>query len=100
MWPCTPCTVRCPVIEPRRPIFIMSPKRALLVGSPTTQASKRTPSLASASSIFLVPLMAGPSSSPVISSEIVPLPPCWARYCAAAATKAAMAAFMSAAPRP
>ena len=72
MWPCTPLTVRCPVQEPRRPIFAISPRRLGLVGSPTRQASNFSPSAASACSIGLVPLTEGPSSSPVMRSEIAP----------------------------
>ena len=45
---------------PRRPIFIMSPKRFELVGSPTMQASIVSPRSASRFSIFTVPLTAGP----------------------------------------
>ena len=57
---------------PRRPIFIMSPKRRELVGSPTTQASIVSPRSASFFSILTVPLTAGPSSSPVIRRLIEP----------------------------
>ena len=57
---------------PRRPIFIMSPKRLELVGSPTTQASIVSPRSASRFSILTVPLTAGPSSSPVIRRLIEP----------------------------
>ena len=45
---------------PRRPIFIMSPKRLELVGSPTTQASIVSPRSARRFSILTVPLTAGP----------------------------------------
>ena len=58
------------VMLPRRPIFIMSPKRLELVGSPTTQASIFSPRSARRFSILTVPLTAGPSSSPVISRLI------------------------------
>ena len=87
---------------PRRPIFIMSPKRLELVGSPTTQASIVSPRSASRFSIFTVPLTAGPSSSPVISRLIAPpkLVPRRATKRWAASVKAAIAPFMSAAPRP
>jgi hypothetical protein len=55
-----PRTTMSTVMLPRRPIFIMSPKRRELVGSPTTQASIVSPRSASAFSIFTVPLTAGP----------------------------------------
>jgi len=67
-----PRTVMSTVMLPRRPIFIMSPKRLELVGSPTTQASIVSPRSASAFSILTVPLTAGPSSSPVIRRLIEP----------------------------
>ena len=79
----------------------MSPSLAGLVGSPTTQASRRSPRAFSQSSTFLVPLTATPSSSPVISRLTEPAgvrPASSSR--ATAATKAATAPFMSAAPRP
>ena len=87
---------------PRRPIFIMSPKRLELVGSPTTQASIVSPRSASFFSILTVPLTAGPSSSPVIRRLIEPPKsrPRRARKRAQASVKAAIAPFMSAAPRP
>ena len=70
------------------------------VGSPTRQASSASPRDLSQSSTFLVPLTATPSSSPVINRLIEPCGGPSARCCAAAATKAAMAPFMSQAPRP
>ena len=87
---------------PRRPIFIMSPKRLELVGSPTTQASIVSPRSARRFSILTVPLTAGPSSSPVIRRLIEPpkSPPRFLRKRVAASVKAAIAPFMSAAPRP
>jgi hypothetical protein len=87
---------------PRRPILAMSPSALSLVGSPTTQASIFSPRAASACSIFFVPLMEGPSSSPVMSRLIEPwkAAPRADRKRSAAATKAAIAPFMSAAPRP
>jgi hypothetical protein len=90
------------VMLPRRPIFIMSPKRLELVGSPTMQASIVSPRSASFFSIFTVPLTAGPSSSPVIKRLIEPPKsrPRRARNRWQASVKAAMAPFMSAAPRP
>ena len=83
--------------EPRRPILIISPNCAGLVGSPTMQASMRSPRAASRSSIGLVPLTAGPSSSPVMSSA---MEPGTGPMRETASTKAAIAPFMSAAPRP
>jgi hypothetical protein len=53
----------------------MSPSASGLVGSPTIEASHFSPLAAAHSSSFIVPLMAGPSSSPVISSEIEPFGP-------------------------
>ncbi len=38
-WPCVPATEIHILTDPRRPIFIMSPSRLTLVGSPTRQAS-------------------------------------------------------------
>jgi hypothetical protein len=102
VWPWTPRTVSRPVRLPRRPILIISPSRVGLVGSPTRQASSRSPRAFSHSSTGLVPLIATPSSSPVISRLMAPggRPPADLRKRAAAATKLAMAPFMSAAPRP
>ena len=86
---------------PRRPILIISPSRAGFVGSPTTQASSTSPSSASQRSILAVPLIAAASSSPVISRLIEPGGgPSLAMSRATAAAKAAIAPFMSAAPRP
>ncbi len=45
MWPCTPCTVRRPESEPRRPILIMSPVSFSLEGSPTMHQSMRCAAL-------------------------------------------------------
>ena len=47
-------------------------ERAREVGSPTSAASKRGPVRSAQSSSLTVPLIAGPSSSPVISSDSVP----------------------------
>ena len=87
---------------PRRPILIMSPSAVAEVGSPTRQASMVSPRCASHSSTFLVPLIATPSSSPVIRKLIEPvkLTPRLAMNASAAAMKAAIAPFMSTAPRP
>ena len=95
-----PRTVTRAVSEPRRPIFSVSPERAVEVGSPTMQWSIRSPRAFSQSSTFAVPLIAGPSSSPVISRLIEPFGACPSMWRDAAAAKAAMADFMSAAPRP
>jgi hypothetical protein len=87
---------------PRRPIFIMSPNFFEEVGSPTTQASIVSPRSARRFSILVVPLTAGPSSSPVISRLMAPPKsgPRFLRNRALASVKAAIAPFMSAAPRP
>ena len=87
---------------PRRPILIMSPSASAEVGSPTTQASSTSPRCRSHSSTFFVPLTATPSSSPVINRLIEPAKPVprAARNRSAAAMKAAIAPFMSTAPRP
>ena len=84
---------------PRRPILMVSPSRTGQVGSPTRQKSGTWPVAAIHCSTRTVPSVAGPSSSPVISRLIEPcIGP--ARWRATAATKAAMAPFMSQAPRP
>ena len=75
------------------------------VGSPSMQASKRSPRSRAQSSSLAVPLTAGPSSSPVIRNEIEPRigepeAPCSATWASAAATAAATPPFMSQAPRP
>ena len=88
------------LIEPRRPILIMSPKVSALDGSPTTQWSMASPSAASASTTILVPWVATPSSSPVIRNDSEPDTWPAAMALAAAAAKAATALFMSTAPRP
>ncbi len=90
-----------PESEPRRPILMVSPSFAREVGSPTSAASKRSPCSRAQASIFTVPLTAGPSSSPVISSDSVPAGlPSAAIFSSAAAMKQAMPPFMSTAPRP
>ena len=66
-------TVIVPDSEPRRPILTMSPSCRGLVGSPTIAASQLSPLAAAQSSSFAVPLIEGPSSSPVIRSETEPL---------------------------
>ena len=53
MWPCVPRTVTVALRLPRRPILIMSPSAATLVGSPTRQASSFSPRAASQSSSLL-----------------------------------------------
>ena len=88
------------LIEPRRPTLTMSPKVSADVGSPTTQWSMTSPSAASASTTSRVPWVATPSSSPVIRNEIEPVTLPAAMASAQAAAKAAMALFMSTAPRP
>ena len=79
----------------------MSPSTVTLVGSPTSAASKVMPRASHQARSFSVPLMDGPSSSPVSSSVTVPVSgqPS-ARRRATAATKAATPPFMSTAPRP
>ena len=78
----------------------MSPRMAAELGSPTRQWSIFSPSAVSASTTKRVPWVAWPSSSPVISSDNEPLTSPAANAAPAAATKAAMPLFMSAAPRP
>ena len=85
---------------PRRPILTMSPNASDELGSPTRQWSIASPSACSAATTALVPSTATPSSSPVISSDSEPLTSPASSAPAAAAMKAAMALFMSAAPRP
>jgi hypothetical protein len=82
---------------PRRPILTMSPSRLALVGSPTMQWSMISPSAARAWTTRTVPSSATPSSSPVIRKLIEPGV---SGIRETAATKAAMALFMSTAPRP
>ena len=72
MWPCVPRTVTVALRLPRRPILIMSPSDATLVGSPTRHASSFSPRDASHSSTFRVPLIETPSSSPVMRRLIEP----------------------------
>ena len=66
------------------------------------QWSKAKPRSRAQSSSFCVPLIAGPSSSPVMRKEMAPPKsgPAPARNSLAAATMAAMPPFMSTAPRP
>ena len=78
----------------------MSPNSSAEVGSPTMQWSIASPSACSASTTSLVPWVATPSSSPVIMNEIEPVTRPAAIASAVAAAKAAMALFMSTAPRP
>ena len=78
----------------------MSPKVSELVGSPTMQWSMISPSAFRASTTILVPWVATPSSSPVIRKDREPFTSPAAMAWPAAAAKAAMALFMSAAPRP
>ena len=60
------------VTEPRRPILAVSPSRSGQVGSPTRQASKRSPCSTAQASSLTVPLTASDSSSPVISRLTAP----------------------------
>src|SRR5690606_38891498 len=97
-----PMIVSTPFRLPRRPILIASPSASGFVGSPTRQWSGTWPLSAIHRSTLAVPLIDGPSSSPVISRLIEPpvRPPFSSRYWAAAAAKQATAPFMSTAPRP
>ena len=76
----------------------MSPSLADEDGSPTMQWSTRSPSAIRASTTRVVPSVATPSSSPVIRNDSEPLG--GAGRAETAAMKAAMAPFMSTAPRP
>ena len=67
-----PVTLSRPFRLPRRPILIASPSRVALVGSPTSAWSGCSPLAAIQSSTLRVPLIAGPSSSPVMSRLIEP----------------------------
>ena len=101
MWPCLPLMVKRPLIVPRRPFFIMSPKLSNEVGSPTMHQSSICPLFFSHSTTFTVPSFAGPSSSLVISSAML----CCGfgfvcKNCSIEVTNAAIEAFISAAPRP
>ena len=58
--------------DPRRPIFIMSPRRLTLVGSPTRHRSGWWPCSRMKSIKARVPWTAGPSSSPVMMKLTVP----------------------------
>src|SRR4030088_1431727 len=58
---------------PRRPILMVSPSTAALLGSPRMQWSKTSPRSAAHLSSFTVPFTAMLSSSPVIRNEIDPL---------------------------
>ena len=101
MWPCTPRTVSRPDIEPRRPFFTMSPTLRTEVGSPTMQASSRSPRSTSHSQTLTVPLCAGPSSSLVSRKAMAPRWSGWAATnSSTATTMAASEVFMSALPRP
>jgi hypothetical protein len=94
-------TVTLPETEPRRPILIMSPIASGLVGSPSTQASQLSPRSIAHFRSLIVPLIAGPSSSPVIRKEIEPFGgPFLSMWRATAAAKHAIPPFMSTAPRP
>ena len=91
---------RWKLIEPRRPILSVSPARAVAVGSPTTQWSMRLAARfqpgqhfggAVDGGAFLV---AGDEQADRAFGRAI------RQHAPAAATKAAMADFMSAAPRP
>ena len=78
----------------------MSPKTSDEVGSPTTQWVITSSAISSASTTMRVPWVATPSSSPVIRKESEPATWPAAIAFSDAAAKAAMADFMSTAPRP
>ena len=85
---------------PRRPIFTPSPSRSREVGSPTRQWSGISPFFRIQASTLAVPLTALASSSPVMRKLTDPPRRAAGGSDSAAAAKAAMAPFMSAAPRP
>ena len=87
-------------MEPRRPIFIISPIVLGQVGSPTRQWSIFSPLASIQSRSATVPSVASPSSSPVIANTIDPFGGVAATKSIAAAAKAATPDFMSVAPRP
>ena len=95
-----PVTVIQTFSEPRRPILMVSPSTLSEDGSPTTQASTRSPSAISCSTTSLVPWVARPSSSPVISRDREPFGSPSASTWETAAIQQAMPPFMSTAPRP
>ena len=95
--PCVPVTVMVAFRLPRRPILITSPSASGFVGSPTKHASGTCPCCANHCSTRTVPSVAGPSSSPVINRLTLPHPGAGPD---AAAANAAIAPFMSQAPRP
>ena len=72
MWHWTPLTVSTPLSDPRRPFLIVSPNRAVEVGSPMMHASMRSPLACSSRTTALVPSMPAPSSSDVRSSASDP----------------------------
>jgi len=86
---------------PRRPMRTVSPSRAALDGSPTTQYWNVSPRAASVSMTLSVPSSAAPSSSLVMSMPSEPAARGWRsakrRH---ALIIAARLPFMSAAPRP
>ena len=100
MWHCWPCTRSCPLSDPRRPFLIVSPKRWVEVGSPTTHASMVSPRARRASTTAAVPSTASPSSSDVSRMATDPRPAAARATRSAAVIMAATDAFMSAAPRP
>ena len=91
-------SVSRPVSDPRRPCLIVSPSAFTLVGSPTMQWSKVSPFARAQSSSFAVPLIDGPSSSPVTRKLIEPLKRALATKPSAAATAAATPALHVAGP--
>ena len=98
---CTPLTVSLPDSEPRRPFLTMSPERSTEVGSPTMQASSRTPAGAAIRPPSRCRRPAGPSSSLVSRKASEPaVRPAAGTNSSVATTIAASEVFMSAAPRP
>ena len=86
---------------PRLPILIISPSLFGLVGSPTKQKFIFSLFLFRYSTTLFVPLIAIPSSSPVISKLIEPLNFLFlALNLLTAATKQAIEAYISLAPLP
>ena len=98
--PCTPVAVKLAVIEPRRPILIISPIRLGQVGSPTIHTVIASPCDAIQSRMATVPSVANPSSSPVIAMIIAPSGGESETKSTAAAANAATPDFMSVDPRP
>ena len=90
-----------PVNDPLLPILIISPSLLGLVGSPTKQKSIFSFFFFKKSTTFLVPLIATPSSSPVIKKLIDPLKFLFSfKKILTADVKHAIELFMSLAPLP